>query len=63
MRYKDVKSRDQSIRSIQKKFIKYGGISYNKTHNLNLLSQPRDHSKYCKCELCEFKRENGYERK
>jgi len=63
MRYKFVKSREESIRDIQKKFKRYGGISYNKNANLSLITPPKDHIKSCKCELCEFKRENNYGKK
>jgi len=63
MRYKFVKSREQSIRDIEEKFQREGGLSYNKTHNLSLITPSKDHIKSCKCDLCEFKRENKYGKK
>lgn len=59
MRYELVKSREESIAYIQEQFEIYGGVScYDIKDNLSLIG--RRHGKRCKCEMCEFKRQERY---
>jgi len=59
MKYKSVKSRKEIISDIEEKFRMRGGLSYNNTHNLSLVSKEKEHRKSCRCELCKFREEDG----